>query len=204
MEKITVQDFVAQLSSSEPTPGGGAASAMAATLASSLGSMVGNIKREKAETAELKDLLNRLEVSRTKLMNLVDEDQAAFAKLSAAFKMPKQTEEEKQSRQDQLGNRLLKAASVPLEISRTIVDVLHEVQEMQHFSTKSLISDIGCAAALAAGAIKAAVLNVYVNTKLMKDKEAAQVLNEQTEAQLEAGLTISDRIYQEVLTSVKG
>lgn len=93
---------------------------------------------------------------------------------------------------------------MPLNIEQAIVLELKVMQEMKEFSSKSLLSDIGCGAALSMGALNAAILNVYVNTKLMKDKKQAGKFNQQAEKLARQGSQIAQQLYGEVEASVKG
>ncbi|WEV56218.1 cyclodeaminase/cyclohydrolase family protein [Ligilactobacillus acidipiscis] len=204
MKTVTIDEFISRLSSKTPTPGGGAACALVAALGSCLGSMVGHIKEEKHPANELSETLKKMEDVRTQLLQLVDNDAAAFGALSKTLKMPKDTVQQKQARQEQLAKDLVAAAQVPLNIEQAIVLELKVMQEMKEFSSKSLLSDIGCGATLSMGALNAAILNVYVNTKLMKDKKQAGKFNQQAEKLARQGSQIAQQLYGEVEASVKG
>ncbi|NTP76517.1 cyclodeaminase/cyclohydrolase family protein [Enterococcus faecium] len=204
MRNVTLTEFIADLSSSDPTPGGGAASALVAGLGSCLGLMVGHIKEEKHPSSELSQTLKKMAAVRQQLFQLVDDDAAAFGQLSQTLKMPKDTAQQKQERQEKLAKDLVLAAQVPVDIEQTIVTELQIMQEMREFSSKSLLSDIGCGTALSMGALKAAILNVYVNTKLMKDKEQAAQIERRAAELLEQGSQIARQLYDQVEASVKG
>ena len=123
---------------------------------------------------------------------------------TAALKLPKETEEQKDKRAAEMLHGLIVAAQPPLQIAQTATKILHQLDEMKEYSSKSLLSDIGSGTALAEAALKASVLNVYENTRMMKDKDQAASLNKITDETLADGLKISESLYPAMQKAARG
>ncbi len=200
----TIEDFVNDLASDSPTPGGGSTAALVGALSCALGEMVGNIRQEKVDKPHLANLLAEMTASRNKMIALIKEDENSFAAFMQALKLPKETETQKSIRASQLLQGLISAAEPPLKIAQTATMILHQLEEMKEYSSKSLLSDIGSGTALAEGALKSSVLNVYENTRMMKDKDKAAELDQLTNAVLNEGLEVSGRLYPAMTKAVRG
>ena len=198
--------FLDELASKAPTPGGGGASAYAGALAAALSSMVGNLTVGKKTYAAVEDevqaRMTELEQLRAHLVELIDADAAAFAPLAAAYKMPKETEEQQVAKEAALQAALLDACLVPLEIMRVCAAVIDQADYLAHHGSKLAVSDAGASATLAAAAVQAASLNVFINTASMSDRararaleqEAAVLVSEAQRAGADAMSFVMDRI----------
>lgn len=200
----TIEEFTADLASAAPTPGGGSTAALVGALSSALGEMVGHIRQAKVSEPRLTELLAEMTISRTKMISLIEEDEKSFAAFTDVLKMPKETEEQKENRAAAMLQALIVAAEPPLKIAQTATKILHQLLEMKEYSSKSLLSDIGSGTALAEAALKASVLNVYENTRMMKDKDEAARLNQLTDETLAAGLKISESLYPAMQKAARG
>lgn len=172
----TCTDFAAVLAAKESVPGGGGAAAYVGALGVALCSMVGNFTTGKKKYAEYEEDVQRMladgEKIRTRLLELVEEDAAAFYPLSQAYGIPK----EDPTRDEQLEKCTKDALAGPLEMMRQIAKSIELLEEMNVKGSRMLISDVGCGAVCAAAAMRAASMNVFINTKSLKDREyAAQV-----------------------------
>ena len=132
-------DFLEQLSSSAPIPGGGGASAAVGAFASALGLMVTNLTVGKKKYAdveeEILEIREKLEQKKQDLVRMVDEDAEAFEPLAKAYRMPKETEEEQAEKEKVMEAALKNAAEAPLCIMKTIVDT------MEHYKIHIILSD---------------------------------------------------------------
>lgn len=206
LEKKTT-DFLEVLSSAAPVPGGGGASAAVGAFASALGMMVANLTVGKKKYAdveeEIKEVRGQLKHLQDKLVELTDEDAKAFEPLSRAYGLPKDTEEQKAEKERILEDALYEASVVPMQIMETILQVVHLLEVLGEKGSRIAISDVGVGILFAQAALEGASLNVFINTKLMKDRERAEQMNQRTEAMIEEGREWKRRIYQCVLEKIK-
>ncbi len=197
MEK-NVDKFLADLASSAPTPGGGGAAALCGALAIALGNMVGNLTLGKKKYADVQEDIQSLnakaEALRADFVALIDADAEAFAPLSRAYGIPK----DDPSRAEVMETALKRAAEPPLEIMRKCAEALDVIADYAAKGSALAISDAGCAAALAIAAMKAAALNVRINTKSMADREAADKMNAEAAGLYEKYEKEAEEIYQNV------
>lgn len=197
MEK-NVDKFLAELASSAPTPGGGGAAALCGALGVALGNMVGNLTLGKKKYADVQEDIQALnaeaEALRADFVTLIDADAEAFAPLSRAYGIPKDAP----GRAEVMEAALKRAAEPPLEIMRKCAEALDLIAEYAAKGSALAISDAGCAAALAIAAMKAAALNVRINTKSMADREAADKMNAEAAGLYEKYEKEAEEIYQNV------
>lgn len=197
MEK-NVDKFLTELASSAPTPGGGGAAALCGALAIALGNMVGSLTLGKKKYADVQEdiaaLNSRAEALRADFVALIDADAAAFAPLSRAYGIPK----DDPARAEIMEAALKRAAEPPLEIMRRCAAALDVIADYAAKGSALAISDAGCAAALAIAAMKAAALNVRINTKSMADREAADKMNAEAAGLYEKYEKEAEEIYQNV------
>ncbi len=202
-----IGSFISQLSSKEPVPGGGGVSALTGALAASLVQMVcsltvGKKKYADVET-EIVEVSEKLETLKQRLLSCMEEDAIAFAPLSKAYGLPKDTEEELKVREETLSKCLFDAALPPLHICETAAELAPLIKTVAEKGSTLAVSDAGCAAALATSAIKAASLNVYVNTRLMKNRETAEELNARVGKIINEALPELEAIYENVQSRLK-
>jgi len=167
-------NFLDLLASSSPTPGGGSVSALSGTLAAGLTSMVCNLtigkKKYQEVSEELIGVLQESEELRQRLTHLVNEDSKAFDRVMEAFRLPKETQEEKEVRSHQIENATKGATRVPLEVMEKALRVLELSQVVAGKGNPNSISDAGVAALLAWSAVEGADLNVEINLSSLKDE----------------------------------
>ena len=169
----TCAAFADALAAKASVPGGGGAAAYAGALAAALGNMVGNFTVGKKAYAEVEDDVRRLlaegDDARARLLALVDEDAAAFEPLARAYGIAA----DDPGRADALEEATRGALLPPLEVMRQAAHVVELLEEMGEKGSRMLVSDVGCGAALAAAALRAASMNVFVNTKGLRDRAFA-------------------------------
>ena len=197
-----IQSFCTALISKSPVPGGGGASALAGALAACLGGMAIQLTRGKKKFIPvdemLKAQLESLEESRKTLLHCMDEDAAAFEPLSKAYGMPAETEQQKEQKQAVLETCLCRAAQPPMKILQTGAEVAASLQALSGHISKLVISDLGCAAAMARACMQCAAMNVWVNAQLMKDRAKAETLYAESRDVLERGTAQCETLIQKV------
>jgi len=171
----TCKDFLVDLASKEPTPGGGGAAALAGAIAAALTSMVANLTLGKKKYAEvegkIRPILISAEILRTRMEAFVAADAAVFAGFMKAYKMPHTTEAEEIVRAKAIEVAAYDAAEVPLKIAESCMEVLEIAAQIVLIGNKSAITDATVAAFLARAALRSACYNVQSNLLLIKDKE---------------------------------
>jgi formiminotetrahydrofolate cyclodeaminase len=175
---LDLTDFLARLASNAPTPGGGAASALAAALGAGALAKVAAVSVGKpkfaAHDAELRAHLDHLSVLRARFLALAAEDERAFAAYMAAFRLPRGTDEEKAARAAALQEGMRQAAAVPLRIMAACREVLDAAEEIARTGNPTAIGDCGAGAALAVAAMRVSLLNVTANIAGLVDAAEAQ------------------------------
>lgn len=206
LEKQTTE-FLEDLSSSRPVPGGGGASATVGAFASALGMMVANLTVGKKKYAdveeEIKEAREQLEKLRDELVALTDRDAEAFEPLSKAYGLPKETQEQKEEKERILEQALYEASIVPMDIMETVLKVMHLLKVMGEKGSKIAVSDVGVGILFAQAALEGASLNVFINTNLMKNRERAEELNQKTDAMIQEGRELKETIYAGVLAKIR-
>lgn len=205
MEKITAlscEDFVEVLSTSAPVPGGGGASALVGAIGMALGGMVGSLTTGKKKYAEVEEDIQRLLAEsrqiQAKLLALVLRDAEVFEPVAKAYGMPTATDEEKAQKQQVMEKVLREAALVPAEIMDQCFAALEVTAEFAEKSSTLAVSDAGVSATVCRAGLEGASLNVYINTKMMKDREFADRLNRETQEKVTRGAKLAEEIFTNV------
>ena len=180
-----MNNFLEELASNSPTPGGGSVAALAGALGAALISMVGNltIGKKKYEDVEedIKRIISSSEKLRYELSQLIEEDVKVFNNFMATYKMPKGTEDEKKIRTEKIQASLIKAAKVPLRVAYKCLDVLNLSKEVAEKGNINVISDAGVAVLMAEAALESAILNVKINLIMIKDEKVKEELSSSIE-----------------------
>jgi len=170
----SVRDILAAFSSSDPTPGGGSASALASALGTSLLIMVAGLPKTRsgadAERAALAAATPTLIDLRDRLTAAIDEDTAAYDRVVAAYKLPKATPGQQQARQDAIQQALRAATEVPLTVVRWSAKALRVAETVATNGHAAAASDVGVATALLRAGLHGARLNVEINLDSVKDE----------------------------------
>ena len=199
--------FLAELSSKAPTPGGGGTAALVGAAGVALGNMVGNLttgkKKYAAVEADIQALNAKSETLRKELEALVQADADAFAPLAAAYGLPKDTPEQAAHKATVLEKALDAACAVPLQIMEKCAEGIVLVEEYAAKGSVMAVSDAGCAAALCKAALQAASLNVFINTKLMADRAHAAELDAKTDALLDKFVPRADAVFASVMQKLR-
>ena len=197
-----IDEFLEALSSRQPVPGGGGASALSGALASALGLMVGNLTVGKKKYADVEEevqgMMRRLEQLQKDMASLADRDAKVFAPLAAAYGLPSGTEEERAHKEQVMEKNLLAASLVPMEIMEKAYEMLELLAGLEQKGSVMAVSDGGVAVQFARTALTGAVMNVYINTKSMKNRDKAEELNQKADRLMEEGTKQADTIYDKV------
>ena len=202
MEKSCIE-FADALAAKISVPGGGGAAAYVGALGVALGNMTANFTTGKKKYAEYEEDIQRMlaegEELRLKLLDLVEADAAAFEPLSKAYAYPK----EDPKRDEVLEEATMNALKAPIEMVETLAKVIALLEEMQVKGSKMLISDVGCGALFAGAAMEAAAMNVFVNTKSLKNRDVATKINNHMDELLERSLPVAYDTAEKVTDQIR-
>ena len=199
--------FLAELAGKAPVPGGGGTAALVGAAGVALGNMVGSLttgkKKYTAVEADIQALNARAETLRRELEALVQADAEAFAPLAAAYRLPKETPEQAAHKAAVLESALDAACAVPLQIMEKCAEGIALAGQYAAKGSVLAVSDAGCAAALCKAALQAASLNVFINTKLMTNREHAAALNARADALLNEYIPQADAVFASVTNQLR-
>jgi formiminotetrahydrofolate cyclodeaminase len=205
MERLTnktCEEFLGELASKAPVPGGGGAAALVGAVGMALGNMVGNLttgkKKYAAVEQDIQQLNQRAEELRKELERLVTADAEVFEPLSKAYGLPKSTPEEIAYKDQVMEDALEKACAVPMQIMMRCCDALDLIEEYAEKGSVMAVSDAGCAAVFCKAALQAASLNVFINTKAMKNRKKANQLNLEADVLLITYQPKADAVFDKV------
>jgi formiminotetrahydrofolate cyclodeaminase len=179
----SVRDFLGQLASRAPVPGGGSVAALSAGLASALTEMVANLtvgrKGFEEVEEEMKQITQKASEYREKFLKDIDKDAEAFNKVMDAFKLPKNTPEEIDKRRQVIQEEFKNAALVPLEIAKDVLKLMEFISKIVEKGNKNAISDGAVAAMMARSAILGALYNVKINLQSIKNENFVREIFQQ-------------------------
>ncbi len=202
-QEMNLNEFTTVLAAKDAVPGGGGASALVGAIGIALGNMVGSLtvgKKKYADVEEdVKALMVEAETLRKKLMQLIEDDATAFAPLAKAYGIPK----DEPGREEIMERALREACSVPMDIMRTVCAAMDLIVGFAEKGSALAISDAGCGAVCCKAALQGASLNVFINTKSMKDRAYAESLEAEANGLLEKYCSIADEIFDIVFQKIK-
>lgn len=194
-----VAHYAADVASASPAPGGGSVAGVVGALAAALAEMVGHLSagRMPADTdTPFQPDIDAAARQRARLLELASADEAAYSDYVNATKLPKATDEEKATRRDAMQAALAGAAEVPLAIAAACQEILTLLDPLAQYGNKHVISDVVVAAMCAEVAARAALLNVHVNARMIKDEARAHAYRD--------AATASERIIRDQASAVIG
>lgn len=198
-----IDEYINELGSKAPVPGGGGASAVAGALSAALSSMVCNLTVGKKSYISVEDDIKKILEDMNKHMEsfikLSDKDAEVFYPLSQAYGFKPQNDEEKKMHEENMEKLLFDAAMVPLDIMKEAYSMLVAVDFLAKKGSKLAVSDAGVAVSMLRSAVCGAMMNVVINVKYMKNREKAQDLMDEASEILENTMNKADIIYREVL-----
>ena len=202
---MTVKDYLDLLKSDAPAPGGGSVSALSAAQGVGLVAMVADLTIGREKYAEYEEVCKAAKEEALKLYSElvagIDKDTEAFNKVSAAYKLPKNTDEEKTARSAAIREANVGATEVPFETVKLCLAGLKVTETMVGKSNPNAASDLGVAALNLMAGIRGAWLNVKINLPGIKD-EALKAKFETGAQMVDEAYVLANRIYEEVLASL--
>ncbi|MCD6159770.1 MAG: cyclodeaminase/cyclohydrolase family protein [Kosmotoga sp.] len=180
---LSVKDFLKRVAERSPTPGGGAVGCVVASLAASLGAMVANLTIGKRGYEDVSDQMeSALEVCEnemTYLCDLVNKDVQAFDQVMSAYKLPKNTDDEKAVRKVKIQQALKTAIEVPFDLARRAKNIIINLERVAKWGNLNAISDVESAAHLLLAVYYVAKANVMINMKSLKDEKYSEWIKEE-------------------------
>ncbi|KGL52787.1 MULTISPECIES: cyclodeaminase/cyclohydrolase family protein [Porphyromonas] len=200
LKDLNIQEFILETAGSEPVPGGGSISALNGAIAGALAQMVANLtigkKRYVDVEEEMKELAVKAEALRQELIADIDRDSDAYRLVFEAFKLPKETDEEKAYRTEQIQERTKLAANIPMAVARRAYELLTLAETVVAKGNNNAITD-GCVAMMCARtAVLGALLNVRINLTSITDQEFVRTLAEEAD-RLEADAIAREKVIFE-------
>ena len=198
-----IDEYVKELGSKAPVPGGGGTSAVAGALSAALSGMVCNLTVGKKSYISVEDDIKKILEDMNKHMEsfirLSDKDAEVFYPLSQAYGFKPQNDEEKKLHEENMEKLLFNAAMVPLDIMKEAYSMLGAIDFLAKKGSKLAVSDAGVAVSMLRSAVCGAMMNVVINVKYMKDRIKAQNILDEASELLENTMNKADIIYREVL-----
>lgn len=198
MTTKSCREFVAVLASNEPAPGGGGAAALVGAIGTALGNMVGSLtvgKKKYADVeAEIIALQAKCDALQTELLDQVPADAEGFLPLAKAYGIPK----DDPTRDAVMEEATVIACRVPVRIMELCCEALDAIAVFAAKGSRLAVSDAGCGAVIVKSALQAASLNVFINTKTLKNRETAEEMNAKCLGMLEKYGKLADEIFETV------
>ena len=198
MTKESCRKFVEVLASNAPAPGGGGAAALVDAIGTALGNMVGSLtvgkKKYAAVEAEIVALQKQCDALQTELLDQVEADDIGFVPLAKAYGIPK----DDPNRDAILEEATVTACAVPMHVMELCCQAIDAIAVFAEKGSRLAVSDAGCGAACCKAALQAASLNVFINTKSLKNRQTAQALNDKANAMLDKYCPLADQIFAQV------
>ena len=192
------RSFVEILASDAPAPGGGGAAALVGALGTALGNMVGSLTLGKKKYAgvqeEITALKQRCDTLQTRLLDQVEADEIGFLPLARAYGIPK----DDPTRDAVLEEATVAACAVPLEIMELCCQAIDCIAVFAEKGSRLAVSDAGCGAVMCKAALQAASLNVFINTKSLRNRQTAEEINARASGMLSTYCARADEVFRSV------
>jgi formiminotetrahydrofolate cyclodeaminase len=206
LKKKSVEEFLNELASNSPAPGGGSVAALAGAIGAALTAMVCNLtigKKKYLEVEnEIKKVLTEIKPLQERFTVLVDKDTEAFNKVMEAYGLPKESDEQKALRSAAIQSATKEAALVPLEVMKHCIDALALVKVVAEKGNINSISDAGVSALMLQAAAEGAALNVKINLSGITDTEFVGWKSEEVESVLRTSRKLAEEIMEQVNRSI--
>ena len=174
LANLTVKEFLAKTAGNAPVPGGGSIAALSAAIASALTEMVANLTIGKKKYEDKEEMMKQIAASANNYQMLfihdIDADSDAYNNVFDAFKLPKETEEEKAERNKQIQETIKIAAEVPMEVARKAYAMMDIISQVAENGNQNAITDACVSMMTARTAVLSAILNVKINLSSLKDE----------------------------------
>ena len=198
MTMETCRKFVEVLASDAPAPGGGGAAALVGAIGTALGNMVGSLtvgKKKYADVeAEIIDLKAKCDALQKELLDQVEADEVNFLPLAKAYGIPK----DDPNRDKIMEEATIIACSTPIKIMELCCQAIDYIKVFAEKGSRLAVSDAGCGAVICKAALQAASLNVFINTKTLKNRDVAEDMNRHANVMLNTYGQLADEIFNTV------
>ncbi len=198
MTLASCREFVTVLASDAPAPGGGGAAALVGAIGTALGNMVGSLTVGKKKYADVQDeiiaLKAKCDALQTELLNQVEADEVNFLPLAKAYCIPN----DDPNRDKIMEEATIIACSTPMKIMELCCEAIDCIAVFAAKGSRLAVSDAGCGAVCCKAALQAASLNVFINTKSLKNREVAEDMNRHANLMLNKYCQLADEIFTEV------
>ena len=203
---LTINQYVELLASNAPAPGGGSASALSGAQGAALVAMVARLTIGRPKYAEFEEVCEaaaqRADALQQELLGTINRDTEAYNKVSAAYKLPKETDEQKAARRAAIAEATLGATQVPFETMNLAFEVLEAAQTIAGKSNPNAASDLGVGALNLLSCVRGAWLNVRINIDGVKDEQARERFLAEGEMLESRAAALADEIYASVKNSL--
>ena len=194
----TCRKFVEVLASDAPAPGGGGAAALVGAIGTALGNMVGSLtvgKKKYADVeAEIIELKAKCDALQKELLDQVEADEVNFLPLAKAYGIPKDDPD----RDRVMEEATIIACSTPIKIMELCCQAIDCIKVFAEKGSRLAVSDAGCGAVVCKAALQAASLNVFINTKTLKNRDVAEDMNRHANVMLNTYGQLADEIFRDV------
>ena len=198
MTLASCREFVSVLASDAPAPGGGGAAALVGAIGTALGNMVGSLtvgkKKYDAVEAEIIALKAKCDDLQKQLLDQVEADEVNFLPLAKAYGIPK----DDPNRDKVMEEATIIACSTPMHIMELCCEAIEAIAVFAEKGSRLAVSDAGCGAVCCKAALQAASLNVFINTKSLKNREVAEEMNAKANGMLDKYCAMADDIFASV------
>ena len=198
MTLASCREFVTVLASDAPAPGGGGAAALVGAIGTALGNMVGSLTVGKKKYADVQDEILALKAKcddlQKQLLDQVEADEVNFLPLAKAYGIPK----DDPNRDKVMEEATIIACSTPMHIMELCCEAIDAIAVFAAKGSRLAVSDAGCGAVCCKAALQAASLNVFINTKSLKNREVAEEMNRKANLMLSKYCALADEIFNEV------
>lgn len=203
---LTIKEFIDELDSKSPAPGGGSVAALASTLGVSLAKMVGHLtigkKKYLSLTPEIQmeflDVQKELNTIKNELIIMIDKDTDAFNLVMKAYQMPKETEEEIKIRNEKIQEGTNEAILVPILVASLSISALHQMPFLIKYGNKKTMSDLGVAIMQFSVGVEGACMNVLINLSTLEDQIAVKQYQAQVESMIKTAHDLRDQLLKSI------
>ena len=204
----SVKEYIKQVQSEDPTPGGGSVAATVGALGGALINMVGNLTIDKKVYTDvpedkkkvMEESFKGIEALVEDLLVIIDEDATAFDGVMNAFKLPKETEEDKKKRREAIQEGYKKALETPLRCAEKCLEILKLQEIFAEYGNVNAITDVGVGTLLAYSGLEGALFNVTINLKSIKDLDYKKEMEDNVNSIMDSGKELKEELLKVVYT----
>ncbi|MCF8307752.1 MAG: glutamate formimidoyltransferase [Bacteroidales bacterium] len=200
LTNMNLEDFMHETASESPAPGGGSIASYMGSLGAALGTMVANLSSHKRGWDDYwekySDWAEKGKYYHDRLLTMVDEDTKAFNKIMEAFKLPKNTDEEKQKRREAIQEATRNAIEVPFNVMQLCYESMEVMKGMAEIGNPNSVSDAGVGALAAVAGIRGAFLNVKINAEGLDDKDYVNKVMKEGNQMIEQATQLEKEILE--------